>query len=49
MEKDSSVDFGQPQTVEKAIKRNKSLKDKSLLIPKRKQNKTQQIDLLHFA
>jgi hypothetical protein len=40
MEKDSSVDFGQPSTIEKAIKRNKIKNNKSVLIKKRKNNQT---------
>lgn len=50
MEKDTSVDFGQPSTVEKAIKRNKVKTDKSVIISKRKDNQTNMMtDLLHFA
>ena len=40
MEKDLSVDFGQPSTVEKAIKRNKVKHNKSVIIPKRKDDQT---------
>ena len=40
MEKDLSVDFGQPSTVEKAIKRNKVKSNKSVIISKKNDNQT---------
>ena len=38
MEKDSSVDFGRPSTLEKAIKQNKVKHNKSVIIQNRKEN-----------